>query len=179
MAGRTRDPQRARSARRRSSASAQQPGPPPNWCDAPASRQFDFWIGDWTVTNPAGVKVGDSSITREEKGCLIVEHWMSARGNIRQSYNFYDPQTKAWRQVWVAASEMTDYSGALNDKGEMVLEGVSRLAGGQTQKSRGTWTANKDGTVRQRFEDWDPKAKSWQETPRTGSARGRPADPYW
>ena len=145
-------------------ALAQQSAPPPARCEAPVYRQFDFWIGDWSVTNPAGKRVGESSITREETGCLIVEHWKGASGVGGQSYNFYDPSTKSWRQVWVAPSEETDYSGALNEKGEMVLEGVSQLAAGATQKSRGTWTANRDGTVRQRFEDCDPKTKVWSES---------------
>lgn len=143
---------------------AQQGAPPPPRCDAPIYRQFDFWIGAWNVTNPAGMKVGESSITKEESGCLVVEHWIGSRGVGGQSYNFYDPASRKWRQVWVAPSEQTDYSGALNDRGEMVLEGVSQLAGGATQRSRGTWTANPDGTVRQRFEDWDPKKKAWSES---------------
>jgi hypothetical protein len=146
------------------SALAQQSAAPPPRCEAPIYHQFDFWIGEWTVTNPAGQKVGESSITREEAGCLIVEHWKSGKGNAGQSYNFYDPAAKKWRQVWVAPSELTDYSGALNAGGEMVLEGLSQQAGGATQKSRGTWTANKDGTVRQRFSEWDPKKKAWVES---------------
>jgi hypothetical protein len=145
-------------------AVAQQGAPPPTRCDAPIYRQFDFWIGEWGVTDPAGKKVGESSITREAAGCLIVEHWKGASGVSGQSYNFYDPGSGKWRQVWVAPSEETDYIGALNHRGEMVLEGVSQLAGGATQKSRGTWTINQDGTVRQRFEDWDSKTKAWSET---------------
>ena len=145
-------------------ALAQQGAAPPPRCEAPVYRQFDFWIGEWTVTNPAGKKVGESSITREEAGCLIVEHWKSASGNAGQSYNFYDPAGKRWRQVWASPSELTDYSGALNGSGEMVLEGVSQQAGGATQRSRGTWIAYKDGTVRQRFSEWDPKKKAWVES---------------
>src|ERR1700753_2816621 len=113
-------------------------------CEAAVYHQFDFWIGEWTVTNPAGKKVGESSVTREESGCLIVEHWKSAAGNAGQSYNFYDPAAREWRQVWFAPTELTDYRGALKPNGEMVLEGLSQLAGGATQKSRGAWTANKD-----------------------------------
>ena len=145
------------------SALGQAPQKPPPRCVDPVYRQFDFWIGRWEVTNLKGVKVGDSEITREEDGCLIVEHWTSASGNHGQSYNFYDAGRKVWRQVWVAPGEMTDYAGSLNAKGEMALDGVSQQSGGHTQKSRGLWTANADGTVTQNFKVWDPGKKAWVE----------------
>jgi len=31
-------------------------------------RQFDFWIGDWPVQNPAGKQVGDNLVTSEQDG---------------------------------------------------------------------------------------------------------------
>lgn len=138
--------------------------PPPPRCETVVYRQFDFWVGEWEVFNPAGQKVGDSSITREEAGCLIVERWKSARGNNGQSYNFYDPARGQWRQVWISPTELTDYAGDLNAKGEMVLEGDLQQAGGYGGRSRGTWTANADGTVRQRFENYDTAKSDWVET---------------
>ena len=49
-------------------------------CTAPEYRQFDFWIGDWVVQNPAGQIAGMNSITREYDGCLLVEHWAGTGG---------------------------------------------------------------------------------------------------
>lgn len=147
-------------------AFAQTPAPapqPPPRCETLAYRQFDFWIGEWDVFNPAGEKIGESSITHEESGCLIVEHWKSAKGGQGQSYNFFDPARGQWRQVWVSAAELTDYAGSLNAKGEMVLEGDLQQAGGYAGRSRGTWTANADGSVRQRFENYDTGSSGWVE----------------
>jgi hypothetical protein len=145
-------------------ACAQAPAsaPPPR-CETSAYHQFDFWIGEWDVFNPAGQKIGESAITREEAGCLIVEHWKSAKGGQGQSYNFFDPSRGQWRQVWVSAGELTDYAGNPNAKGEMVLEGDLQQAGGYGGRSRGTWTANADGTVRQRFENYDTAKSDWVE----------------
>lgn len=145
-------------------ALAQEPAPtPPARCEKSVYRQFDFWIGEWDVFNPTGEKVGESSITREEAGCLIVEHWRSAKGGQGQSYNFFDPSRGQWRQVWISAAEPTDYAGNLNANGEMVLEGDLQQAGGYSGRSRGTWTANADGSVRQRFETYDTASGSWAE----------------
>jgi hypothetical protein len=144
-------------------ATAQAPALPPLRCEDKVHRQFDFWLGEWEVFNPKGDKVGDSSITSAEKGCLVLERWASARGLTGQSYNFYDTQKKQWRQVWVSPFEVTDYAGALNAKGEMVLEGVAQQAGGATQRSLGTWTVNADGTVTQIFKVWDADKKTWVE----------------
>src|SRR5262249_3852560 len=117
------------------------PQAPPPRCVEPVYRQFDFWIGEWDVFAPnGGPKVGESSVTSAESGCLIIERWSGAKGGKGQSYNLYDAGQKKWRQLWVSPTEQTDYAGALDAKGAMVLEGVSQQAKGSTQRSRGTWT---------------------------------------
>jgi len=61
------------------SAAAQQKQPA---CTATQHRQFDFWLGDWTVTDSTGTStLGTNSITREEGGCLVHEHWTDADGS--------------------------------------------------------------------------------------------------
>jgi hypothetical protein len=143
-----------------------QAAPPPR-CVAKIYHQFDFWIGEWEVFAPGkdgkglGPKIGESSVTQEEAGCLLIEHWRGGKGANGQSYNFYDVMRKAWRQVWASPTELTDYAGALDAKGQMVLEGVSQQAQGSQQRSRGTWTANADGTVTQNFKSYDAKTKAW------------------
>ena len=145
-------------------ACAQTPSPtPPPRCEAAVYRQFDFWIGEWDVFNPAGDWIGASAVTREEGGCLLIERWTSAKGNTGQSYNFYDPSRGQWRQVWLSATELTDYAGALNAQGEMMLEGDLQVSGGYGGRSRGTWTSNADGSVRQRFENYDTAKSDWVE----------------
>ncbi|HVY88724.1 MAG TPA: hypothetical protein VG942_07640 [Hyphomonadaceae bacterium] len=144
-------------------AFAQPPQAPPARCVAPVYKAFDFWVGEWNVFDPSGKQVGTSSITREEDGCLIVEHWKSSTGGHGQSYNFYDPSRGQWRQVWIAPGTLTDYAGNPNAKGEMVLEGDLQTAAGYSGRSRGTWTKNADGSVRQRFENFDSNKYEWVE----------------
>ena len=135
---------------------------PPNLCETdPAFRQFDFWLGRWAVFNPDGKKQGDNRITKVEAGCLILEQWTSIKGNTGQSYNFYDPVTKKWRQVWVSRGMVIDYEGGLNAEGAMVLTGRIHYHDGRDLPFRGTWSRLADGTVRQHFEEYNPKTEEW------------------
>ena len=63
-------------------------------CSAPEYRQFDFWLGDWDVTNPAGKPVGHNHVTQEYGGCVLQEHWSGSGGSLGSSFNIYDPARK-------------------------------------------------------------------------------------
>jgi hypothetical protein len=133
-------------------------------CSEPLFRQFDFWLGEWDVYGPGGKLAGTNSIQREEYGCLLVEHWTNTQGITGQSYNFVDLATGKWRQVWVSAGTTIDYSGGLDEKGAMVLEGTIGYGAGQAgngAKFRGTWTPNADGTVTQHFEQFNDATGEW------------------
>lgn len=138
-----------------------QPAPPP--CQEAVFHQFDFWTGEWEVFTPQGQKAGENSITVEENGCLLVERWNGAGGSTGQSYNFVDLETGKWRQVWVSPGTTIDYSGELNEKGEMVLEGTIGYAGAASAPFRGVWTPNEDGSVTQHFTQYDPEKKVWND----------------
>lgn len=142
-----------------SSAAAQTPP-----CSDPVFDDFDFWIGEWEVYGPQGKLAGTNSIRKEEYGCLLVERWVNTGGQTGQSYNFVDLATGKWRQVWVSAGSTIDYSGGLDDKGAMVLEGTIGYGAGQAgngAKFRGTWTPNADGTVTQYFQQYDGAKGEW------------------
>src|SRR5690349_15545540 len=48
------------------------PAPPPL---PPEARQFDFWVGEWNVTNPAGKAAGQSKIESIAGGAGLLENW--------------------------------------------------------------------------------------------------------
>ena len=143
-------------------ALAQAPAPPPG-CTAPAYRDFDFWLGEWVVTTVDGAKAGENSITSEEGGCLIVERWTSTSGGSGQSYNFYDPGSMQWRQVWVSAGSVIDYAGGLNERGEMVLRGQIRCRDGRSAPFTGVWSKQADGAIRQHFKEFDLPTQTWKD----------------
>jgi tetratricopeptide (TPR) repeat protein len=68
------------------------------------SRQFDFWVGDWSVvTTRELTPVGRSHIERTIGACVIWENWTSLgeSGYSGKSYNVYNPDQKRWEQFWV------------------------------------------------------------------------------
>ena len=62
--------------------------PPP--CAGAEHRQFDFWLGDWEVSDPAGKRVGHNRIEAAHGGCALIEHWTSVAGVTGTSVNLYD-----------------------------------------------------------------------------------------
>jgi hypothetical protein len=126
----------------------------PQRCDAPEYRQFDFWVGDWTVTDSAGdATYGANTITNEERGCLLHERWRGSRGVSGQSFNFYDRRTQRWEQVWVANNGNVLRLEGRFDGRSMVLE-----SGG----NRITWTPQPDGRVRQVWTTTPDSGRTWQ-----------------
>jgi hypothetical protein len=65
------------------------PPPKPKPCTAQEHRQFDFWIGDWQVRDPAGKPVGENRIVALHGGCVLLESWSGAGGFTGSSVNGY------------------------------------------------------------------------------------------
>lgn len=124
-------------------------------CCSNDQKAFDFWVGEWTVTNFAdGTPAGKSSINREENGCVIRENWVSATsGYTGTSINFFNIANQQWEQLWV------DNTGThLKLKGnkvgnQMILTSEEFMKDdGKMYRNRIIWTKNMDGTVRQLWE---------------------------
>lgn len=130
-------------------------------CSADKSHEFDFWIGEWEVT--AGDQVaGHNSIRPILDGCVLQETWSGAAGSAGSSFNFYDPQAKKWRQLWVWRNGTTlELEGDYVD-GKMVLEGESVDQAGKKVRNRITWYDNPDDTVRQHWEVQSAGDTSWK-----------------
>jgi len=120
-------------------------------CTAPEYRQFDFWVGRWTVEDVLNHTPGESVIESVYGGCGIRENW--AEPDLTGgSLNIYVPAEKKWRQLWIDSSgSRREFIGGLNDKGEMVLIATypSRAHPGATVMDRMIFSKRPDGTVRQ------------------------------
>ena len=134
-------------------------------CTDARHHQFNFWIGEWEVTNPAGKSAGHSSIDAILDGCVIMENWSGAGGSNGKSFNIYDPTLDRWEQYWVDnGGTRLMLSGHLVN-GAMVLEGRQDKPDPKTgivHRDRITWTPNDDGSVRQHWENSADNGMSWQ-----------------
>ena len=120
-------------------------------CDAPEYRQFDFWVGDWTVSKPDGTVVGENRITREYGGCVLHERYTTPRGYSGESLNTWDADRQVWHQTWVDSSgTLLLIEGGLVGPA-MVMQGPG-IDEGRAVRHRIIWTPNADGSVRQLWE---------------------------
>lgn len=133
----------------------------PAGCGAPEFHQFDFWVGEWRVTS-GGQVAGANSVTLEEDGCLIHEHWKGASGGTGQSFNFYDQADRQWHQVWVASGGSALFLAGTYHDGRLEYSGDRPAPqGGGVVHHRLTFTKNADGTVRQLWVT-SPDGTTWQ-----------------
>jgi hypothetical protein len=89
-----------------------------------AARQFDFLVGDWTVT-----KTGDAdplakvTVTRVADGCALLETVSPLKGVSGAALFTYDADATLWRMNEISGDgEIIQVEGGLQD-GQMVLEG--------------------------------------------------------
>ncbi len=134
-------------------------------CAGAEHRLFDFWAGDWMVTDSAGTRTyGTNRVTSEEAGCVLHERWRGAGGGSGQSLNFYDRTTRQWAQVWVASTGVVLRLEGQLEGSAMRLEGETRDAAGRLVRNRLLWTPQPDGRVRQTWYVSPDSAQTWQVT---------------
>ncbi len=131
-------------------------------CVAPVYRQFDFWIGDWDVYGAQGGLAGHNLVTAEQDGCVLVEHWTSARGGqTGTSFNYYDIRDKQWHQLYLDnsgnAGSFPAMAGTLTDgRIVMLTDDVNNTL------SRWTWYEMEPGKVKQMQEVSNDHGTTWQ-----------------
>ena len=134
------------------SAQNQQP------CSTEAYRQFDFWVGDWTVYKTGtDTLAGHNSVRRILNSCVIEENWTSASGWQGKSFNTYNPVDSTWNQVWADQSGATyHFSGrrtgnvvqlsgeTITLKGEHLLFGLAFHYDPEKDTVRQVWKMSKN-----------------------------------
>jgi len=123
-------------------------------CCTPKHAEFDFWIGQWTVTNPEGSVAGTNRIEKIQDNCILRENWTSAKGNYTgTSNNFYNYKTKQWEQIWIDNQGQSLHLKGNRKGNQMILQSdEAQDKEGNSFYHRITWTLNDDGSVRQYWE---------------------------
>jgi len=122
-------------------------------CDAdPRHHAFDFWIGDWNVSNN-GQHAGTNSIQPILGHCTLLEQWTDVTGGEGKSFNYYDPGRDHWRQIWISDSgSVIEFTGEARDGGIYYTAETVNPADGSVTLHRFDFTRNGDGTVRQHWQ---------------------------
>jgi hypothetical protein len=136
---------------------------PPAACTSPEYRQFDFWVGEWTVTNARGQFAGENRVTLIQNGCAIQESWTGADGGSGTSFNGYFDGDRKWHQTWLdSRGGRLDLAGGLVG-GKMILRGEVPVRGepGNRVLHQITWEKRPEGRVRQIWQSSSDGGSSW------------------
>jgi len=136
-------------------------GPVVKPCSAAEDRQFDFWVGNWRVTDPQGKFAGTNDVTVEYGGCVVQEHWRGAGGDVGSSFNAYRPSTKMWHQTWVDNQGQVILLDGTYADNVMTLSGPFKTRKGKTAVNRIRWTRIDGDHVRQLWDYSLDGGKSW------------------
>jgi len=123
---------------------------------------FDFWIGEWTVTQN-GQFAGTSSVQPILGHCTIFEQWESANGTFGKSFNYYDPGHDHWRQIWIEDSgSFIEFTGEARDGGIFFTAETVDPADGSVTRHKFEFTVIGEDGVRQYWETSADGGESWQ-----------------
>jgi hypothetical protein len=133
------------------------PSPPPSpgaACATADHRAFDFWVGEWEVTNQRprpgqAPPPSKSRISRILSGCAVLEEYETPSGYAGKSLNFYDAAAQAWHQVWIDTGGAPLFLRGGIKGTSMVLQDEG---GAAAAINRITWTPLAGGRVRQHWE---------------------------
>lgn len=143
----------------------QQPASP---CTTPEQRQFDFWVGNWSLDwpgdKPGQVAHGANHIEKILDGCVVQESFdggssMHLRGT---SVSTFDAREGKWKQTWVDnEGGYLDFVGEFKN-GQMILSREGKRPDGTSVLQRMVW---KSISSRQLDWSWEASAdggKTWQ-----------------
>ena len=127
----------------------------------PEVRQFDFWLGDWSV-QIGGTEIGINRIEQTIDRCALLENWETPAGPNGKSLNYWDPMMRRWRQIFIFdVGVVNDYTGEWKDGEMRFLSAPARTAAGRTVHYRMTFIPVARDTVRQRIEVSADSGRSW------------------
>jgi len=132
-------------------------------------REFDFWIGEWTVFVTGTDQIaGFSRIDLASGGCMILENWTSA-GNIPfvgKSINFIDGSSGKWKQIWVGsnAPSLSEFVNGSYHDGAMRFEFEENTSQGSKQLVHFIFYNEGADQVRQHHKTSTDKGKTWNTT---------------
>ena len=70
-------------------------------CSAPEASQFDFWVGDWTITYNDTMHA-TNHVEKMMSGCTVEENFKDLHTNYTgKSWSVYNTNYKLWQQTWV------------------------------------------------------------------------------
>ncbi len=125
-------------------------------------RQFDFWIGNWKVSDSAGVLLGYNEISPIEKGCGLLENWTGAKGTTGTSISFYNKYRDKWHQSWIDINGGVIIMDGKFKNGSMILLTEKKETQGGYVQNKTTWSPLGEGKLKHVWELTRDGGRTWQ-----------------
>jgi len=122
----------------------------------PESRQFDFWVGGWTISYPGGPGASVSKVSLALDKCMIVESWDGGRGHRGENMFAFSADDKSWHGMFadnmgrvhvfegkVASGAAEFFGPSRGPNGEAVLNRI-RIVRLDANKVEQTWEKSID-----------------------------------
>lgn len=126
-----------------------------------ASRQLDFWLGNWTVSRADGQPTGTSNVSLSLDKCMIVERWegkMDHKGETIFAYSFDD---QSWHGIFADnEGRFHVFEGKVQD-GKAEFEGPSRGPNGEAVLNRVRLIRESQDKLQQTWEKSTDGGMSW------------------
>lgn len=132
----------------------------------PWPRRLRFWVGEWDCYSVStGALNGRNTLHSRAGGAAIHEQWVPEGGGLGgESWNYFDPNTRTWRQHWVdGATTPFVYVGTPKGKG-VLFEGPHLDSGSNPNRQRMYIRPIEHGRVRQTGSQSTDNGASWSPT---------------
>lgn len=125
-------------------------------CCTPNHSQFDFWVGNWQVTDTAGNVLGTNRVEKHYDKCIVQENWLSTQVNRGTSFNYFQPSDSTWNQLWLDnQGSILNLKGSWNGNAMELQSAMTKNAKGIVIYHQISWTPQTDGSVIQLWEVFD------------------------
>jgi len=64
------------------------------------SRQFDFWLGEWSVSYPGAPDASSSTVSLELGKCVVIENWTGGRNHQGINVFAYSADDQHWHGLF-------------------------------------------------------------------------------
>lgn len=127
----------------------------------PASRQLDFWLGDWTVSYPGTSASSSSKVHLSLDKCLVVESWVGGKGHQGENMLAYSSGDKSWHGMFADNEGRVHIFEGKAARGSAEFTGPSRAPNGEAVLNRIKIVRLNDDKVQQTWEKSKDNGATW------------------
>jgi len=130
-------------------------------CAAGEHRQFDYWLGNWSVSY-GGPLAGTSKVESALDRCVIVESWDGARNHSGKTIFAYSPDDHGWYGIFADnEGRVHVFNQGKVSAGTAEFQGTNRGPTGQTVLNRVKIVRISADKVEQTWEKSTNNGRTW------------------